>query len=80
MAIAQVPFLPAIDGPGGILSDHPEKRLLRGAGGRTPLMIGTVRDEGQSPSTLTGSMDDHLQQQEPSSLHWTSLRKTFLYG
>ena len=80
LVVYQAPFLPSIDGPGGILSDHPEKRLLRGAGGRVPLMLGTVKDEGQSPSTLTGNMDDRMQRQEPSSFRQTSLMKTFLYG
>jgi hypothetical protein len=80
LAIYPGPFLPVVDGPGGILSDHPEKRLLRGAGGRVPLVLGTVKDEGQSPSTLMGSMGDHMQRQEPTSFRQTSLMKTFLYG
>jgi len=41
-----VPFLPVIDGPGGLVSDYPAKRLSRGAGGRVPLLLGTVLDEG----------------------------------
>ena len=40
------PFLPVLDGPGGILSDYPAKRLSRGAGGQVPLIIGTNLDEG----------------------------------
>lgn len=48
LANFEVPFLPSIDGPGGILSDYPAKRLSRGAGGQVPLMMGTVLDEGQS--------------------------------
>ena len=47
-AIEAFPFRPVLDGPGGVLSDSPAKRLSRGAGGRVPLMIGTVLDEGQS--------------------------------
>ena len=67
-AIYPGPFLPVIDGPGGILSDHPEKRLSRGAGGRVPLVLGTVKDEGQFPrSMLTSHMDDRMQRKEPTS-------------
>ena len=80
LAIYPGPFLPVIDGPGGILRDSPAKRLLRGAGGRVPLMLGTVKDEGQSPPTLTGSMDDRMQLQEPTSFPPVSLMKTLLYG
>jgi len=40
------PFLPVLDGPGGLLSDYPAKRLSCGAGGRVPLLIGNVLDEG----------------------------------
>jgi len=46
LAIEQLPFRAVLDGPGGILSDYPAKRLSRGAGGRVPLMLGTVLDEG----------------------------------
>lgn len=46
MAIELFPFRPVLDGPGGILSDYPARRLSRGAGGRVPLMVGTVLDEG----------------------------------
>ena len=35
-----------LDGPGGIVSDYPAKRLSSGSGGQVPLMIGTVLDEG----------------------------------
>jgi len=45
LAIEQLPFRAVLDGPGGILSDYPAKRLSRGAGGRVPLMLGTVLDE-----------------------------------
>ncbi|KAI0004879.1 Alpha/Beta hydrolase protein [Russula compacta] len=45
MAIELFPFRPVLDGPGGILSDSPARRLSRGAGGRVPLMVGTVLDE-----------------------------------
>ena len=48
LAIEPYPFRPVLDGPGGLLSDYPAKRLSRGAGGRVPLMIGTVLDEGLS--------------------------------
>jgi len=67
------PFLPVLDGPGGILSDYPAKRLSRGAGGRVPLLIGTVLDEGQSTFMLTSSMADGIPRQGPSSFHGTSL-------
>jgi len=46
LAIAPFPFRPVLDGPGGILSDYPAKRLSRGAGGDVPLMSGTNLDEG----------------------------------
>jgi len=46
LVIEQLPFRAVLDGPGGILSDYPAKRLSRGAGGRVPLMLGTVLDEG----------------------------------
>jgi len=39
-------FVPVLDGPGGIVSDFPAKRLSRGAGRQVPLMVGTVLDEG----------------------------------
>ncbi|KAF8505634.1 extracellular triacylglycerol lipase precursor [Russula emetica] len=45
-AIETFPFRPVLDGPEGILNDHPAKRLSHGAGGRVPLMAGTVLDEG----------------------------------
>jgi carboxylesterase type B len=41
-------FLPVLDGPGGVVSDSPVKRLSNGAGRQIPLIIGTVLDEGQS--------------------------------
>jgi acetylcholinesterase len=40
------PFHPVLDGPGGIVSDYPAKRLSRGAGGQAPLMLGASLDEG----------------------------------
>ena len=46
LAIETLPFQPVLDGPGGIVSDYPAKRLSRGAGGRVPLLIGTDLDEG----------------------------------
>ncbi len=46
MAIELFPFRPVLDGPEGVLSDLPSRRLLRGAGGRVPFMAGTVLDEG----------------------------------
>ena len=49
-ALESVPFHPVLDGPGGIVSDYPAKRLLRQAGGQVPLMIGTNLDEGLSLS------------------------------
>ncbi|KAF8505638.1 extracellular triacylglycerol lipase precursor [Russula emetica] len=45
-AIELFPFRPVLDGPEGILSDHPARRLSHGAGGRVPFMAGTVLDEG----------------------------------
>ena len=46
LAIEPSPFHPVLDGPGGILSDSPAKRLSRGASGDVPLLAGTNRDEG----------------------------------
>ena len=46
LAIDPSPFVPVLDGPGGIVSDYPSKRLSRGAGGRVPVMAGTNLDEG----------------------------------
>ena len=46
LAIEPSPFIPVLDGTGGIVSDYPAKRLSRGAGGRVPLMVGTNLDEG----------------------------------
>jgi hypothetical protein len=46
MALELFPFRPVLDGPKGILSDLPAKRLSRGAGGRVPFIAGTVLDEG----------------------------------
>lgn len=45
-ALNPFPFLPVFDGPTGILSDYPAKRLFRGAGARAPVMAGTNLDEG----------------------------------
>jgi hypothetical protein len=39
-------FRPVLDGPGGIISDLPAKRLSHGAGGRVPFIAGAVLDEG----------------------------------
>src|SRR5260221_698021 len=44
--IVCITFHPVLDGPGGIVSDYPAKRLSREAGGQVPLMIGTALDEG----------------------------------
>jgi acetylcholinesterase len=46
MAIEQFPFRPVLDGPGGIISDLPTRRLSKGTGGRVPFIAGTVLDEG----------------------------------
>ena len=45
MAIEQFPFRPLLDGPGGIISDLPTRRLSKGTG-RVPLIAGTALDEG----------------------------------
>ena len=47
LALNIFPFLPVLDGPGGVLSDSPAKRLLRGAGARVPVLAGTNLDEGR---------------------------------
>jgi acetylcholinesterase len=52
MALELFPFCPVLDGPEGILSDFPARRLLHGAGGRVPFMAGTVLDEGLFLSKL----------------------------
>ena len=46
MAIERFPFRPTLDGPEGIISDLPTKRLSKGSGGRVPFIAGTVLDEG----------------------------------
>jgi hypothetical protein len=46
MAIEKFPFRPALDGPRGIISDLPTRRLSKGTGGRVPFIAGTVLDEG----------------------------------
>jgi len=46
LALELYPFRPVLDGPGGIISDYPAKRLSRGASRHVPLMIGTNLDEG----------------------------------
>jgi len=48
LALELFPFHPVLDGPGGIISDYPAKRLSRGASGHVPLMTGTNLDEGLS--------------------------------
>ncbi|KAH9999290.1 Alpha/Beta hydrolase protein [Russula vinacea] len=45
MALELWPFRPVLDGPEGIITDLPAKRLLNGAGGRVPFMTGAVLDE-----------------------------------
>jgi acetylcholinesterase len=46
LAIEPWPFRAVLDGPEGIMSDLPARRLSHGAGGRVPFMAGTVLDEG----------------------------------
>ena len=46
MANEKFPFRPALDGPRGIISDLPTRRLSKGTGGRVPFIAGTVLDEG----------------------------------
>jgi len=46
LAIEPYAFRPVLDGPEGIVSDLPAKRLSRGAGGQVPFIAGTVLDEG----------------------------------
>jgi hypothetical protein len=70
LAIEPYPFRPVLDGPGGIISDLPAKRLSRGAGGQVPFIAGTVLDEGLFILALTGSMLIPTQGQ-------SSFRKTF---
>ena len=63
-------LVPVLDGPEGILSDSPAKRLSHGTGGRVPFMIGTLLDEGPfNPSTLTHNMLKPTQ--ERPSFHGT---------
>jgi acetylcholinesterase len=54
LAYEQFPFRPVLDGPGGIVSDLPARRLSRGAGGRVPFIAGTVLDEGLFVSSVDG--------------------------
>ena len=53
LAYEPLPFRPVLDGPGGIVSDLPARRLLRGAGERVPFIAGTVLDEGLFVLVLT---------------------------
>jgi acetylcholinesterase len=46
MAIDPIAFRPVLDGPGGIISDLPARRLSKGTGGQVPFIAGTVLDEG----------------------------------
>ena len=46
MAIERFPFRPTLDGPEGIISDLPTRRLSKGTGGQVPFIAGTVLDEG----------------------------------
>jgi len=58
LAIEQFPFRAVLDGPEGIMSDLPAKRLSRGAGGQIPFIAGTVLDEGPLVcSNLDGQCD-----------------------
>ncbi|KAH9999292.1 extracellular triacylglycerol lipase precursor [Russula vinacea] len=41
-----IPFRPTLDGPEGIISDLPTRRLSKGTGGQVPFIAGTVLDEG----------------------------------
>ena len=76
LASGSFPFIPVLDGPGGILSDSPAKRLSHRTGGRVPFMIGTVLDEGPfNPSTLTLSV--LMPAQERSLFHGTFRAKIF---
>ena len=60
------PFRPVLDGPGGIVSDLPARRLSRGAGGRVPFIAGTVLDEGLIVLMLT---DQHAHNQHRDGFH-----------
>jgi len=54
LAIELFPFRAVLDGPEGMMSDLPARRLSRGAGGRIPFMAGTVLDEGLFFSEVDG--------------------------
>ena len=78
LADGSFPFFPVLDGPGGILSDSPAKRLSHGTGARVPFMIGTVLDEGPfNPSMLMHSM--LIPTQERSLFHGTVGTKEYPY-
>jgi hypothetical protein len=55
LAIEPYPFRVVLDGPGGMMSDLPARRLSRGAGGRIPFIAGTVLDEGLFVLMLTSN-------------------------
>jgi len=78
LALNPFAFVPVFDGPGGILSDYPAKRLLRGAGARVPVLAGTNLDEGRF--LLCWSVALFMPAQGRSSLRGASRLKIFLYG
>ena len=45
---APYPFTPCIDGPDGLIPDHPYKLLSEGHFSRIPFISGTNEDEGES--------------------------------
>jgi acetylcholinesterase len=77
LALELFPFRPVLDGPEGIISDLPAKRLSRGAGGQVPFIAGTVLDEGLFVLALTGSM--LIPTQGQSSFRRTFRLMKFLY-
>jgi acetylcholinesterase len=59
LAIEMFPFRAVLDGPEGMMSDLPARRLSRGAGGRIPFMSGAVLDEGLFFSSKVDGQDTH---------------------
>ena len=78
LAIEPYPFRPVLDGPEGIISDLPVRRLSRGDGGRVPFIAGTNLDEGLFVITLMRSM--LIPAQGRYSFRKTFRIKIFPYG
>ncbi|KAJ6562360.1 esterase 1 [Mycena capillaripes] len=63
--VGEFPFIPVLDGPGGIIPTLPSVRLASGAGGNVPFIAGSVLDDGTlfvAASVGTTSVDQIVSQ------------------